>query len=393
MSLLLASTSHYVGIAIDIAIVIILLTFAFIGYHHGLLKSLLALCSTAVVLFVAIYFANDFAKIINKIYDFTLLIADKLAPSIENMDPVYATTFPIGLSGSQFYGAFIAQSNTNIVIKKFFQYALKGYSSESLEGLKVSEVLAGSVASIIMTVITGILLFIILKIALGLLGRFFDNITRSKVIGGINKIFGFVFGAIKGSALILFFVVITIILSFVPKINKKIYPLIQNDTFILKVAYNTSEDLIEKHLIKSDLISKWINNLWDNRNLNKAEPETIDKKASLLDNSNFTTSNNTSYTSVEEIVIGTDGKYYRLNKLETLSTNETINISITLTYTSDNTIDFKLYSIDNLNNEIIKSDTSTTIKFDYVNINYTDYILELTTNETDITAQMEITIN
>jgi len=271
MSLLLASTSHYIGIALDIVVVIFLLTFACIGYHHGLLKSVLALFSTFVVFIIAVYFANDFAGLINKIYDFTSLIAKSLSPSIEKIAPVYTMAFPTGMSGSQFYTNYIETSSTNSVMKQFFKYALKGQSAESIEGLKVCEVLAGSIASIIMTVVAGILLFILIKIALSLLSRFFENISRTKVLGGLNKILGFVFGTLKGTALILFFILIAIVLSFVPKINKKIYPLVQNDTYVVKVAYNTTDKLVGKYLIKSDVISKWINNLWDNRNLEKVE--------------------------------------------------------------------------------------------------------------------------
>ena len=127
-----------------------------------------------------------------------------------------------------------------------------------------------------MTVVAGILLFILIKIAIGLLSRFFENITRTRVLGGLNKIFGFVFGALKGSAIVVFFILIAICLSFVPKINKKIYPLVQNDTYVVKVAYNTTDKLVGKYLIKSDIISKWINNLWDNRNLDKVETPSED---------------------------------------------------------------------------------------------------------------------
>ena len=276
MSLLLASTSHYIGIALDVVVVILLLTFACIGYHHGLFKSLLALFSTFVVFIIAVYFANDFAGLINKIYDFTALIAKELAPTIEKIAPVYSMAFPAGMSGSQFYTNYIETSSTNTVMKQFFKFALKGQSAESIEGLKVCEVLAGSIASIIMTVVAGILLFILIKIAIGLLSRFFENITRTRVLGGLNKIFGFVFGALKGSAIVVFFILIAICLSFVPKINKKIYPLVQNDTYVVKVAYNTTDKLVGKYLIKSDIISKWINNLWDNRNLDKVEAPSED---------------------------------------------------------------------------------------------------------------------
>lgn len=282
MSFLLASTSHYVGIVLDIAFVVVLLTFAIIGYHYGLLKSIIALFSTAVVLFLAIYFANGFAKLINSIYDFTALIATKLAPSIKKIDPVFLIDFPAGMSGSQFYTSYISTSGANSVLKKFFKYALKGYSASEIEGLAVADVLAGATASIIMTIISGILLFILIKIALSFLSRFFDNITRTRVLGGLNKILGFIFGAVKGGAILLMFIIITIFVTFVPKANKKIYPLIQNDTKVVKIAYNLTDKYIEKSFIKSDVITKWINNLWDNRELAKDKEQQTEANISPI---------------------------------------------------------------------------------------------------------------
>ena len=387
----LLSTSHYVGLAIDIAIVMILLCFAIAGFKKGFLKSILALFSTVVVLILSVYFANHFAQLINSIYDFTSLIAQKLAPSIEKIDSIYSTAFPEGMSGSEFYHAFVATSGTNSIIKKFFQYALKGFSAESLAGLKVSEVLAGSLASIIMTIIAGVLLFIIIKIAINLLSRLFENISSSRMFGGLNKALGFLFGSIKGTVVILFFILITICLSFVPKINKKIYPVIQNETNVVKLAYNTTDKYVEKFLIKSDVISNWINNLWDNRNLEPAKTQTIADTATVL-NDNFVENASAYENSYSDISISSSSAYYRLNTLDVLSEEPTVNITITLTYASSDTIAFELFSTNNLSSSISKSNSSTSISFVYEDIDYTDFILKLTSSNADITATMNIII-
>lgn len=274
MSFVLASTSHYVGLILDLVFITVLLVFAIIGYRNGLFKSLIGLFSTIVILGVTIYFANGFAKLINSIYDFTALLAKKLTPSIKKLDPVFLTDFPSGMSGSEFYSSYIATSGANSIIKKFFKFALKGYSAGELDGLPVASVLAGATASLIMTLISGILLFILIKVALSLLSRFFDNITKIRVLGGLNKLFGFIFGFLRGMAITTMFILITIFVTLVPKINKKIYPLVQDDTKVVKIAYNATDKFIEKTVIKSDLISKWINNLWDSRNLSDKKTNT-----------------------------------------------------------------------------------------------------------------------
>lgn len=390
MSNLLLSASHYVGLAIDIAIVMILLCFSIVGFKKGFLKSIIALFSTVVVLILAVYFANHFAKLINSVYDFTALIAKKITPSIEKIDGIYASTFPEGMSGSEFYHAYIASSGTNSILKKFFQYSLKGFGAEGLAGLKVSEVLAGSIASLIMTIIAGVLLFIIIKIAVNLLSRLFDNIASTKIFGGINKLFGFLFGAIKGAVVVLFFVLLTIGVSFVPKANKKIYPLVQNETYITKAVYNTTDKYVEKYLIKSDVISKWINNLWDNRNLDPVKEKTVAETAEMLDNT-FTNNAGNYEKSYTEIKATSSSKYYRINKTSEI-TNQNVNITITLEYTGSDIITFDLYAVSDLNTSIVKSGSSTAISFVYDNINYSDFVLKLTSNGTDITTTMNILI-
>ena len=391
MSSLLLSTSHYVGLAIDIAIVLTLLCFAIVGFKKGFLKSIIALFSTVVVLILAVYFANHFAKLINSIYDFTGFIAKKITPSIEKIDGIYASIFPAGMSGSEFYHAYIANSGTNTVLKKFFQYALKGFGADSLTGLKVSEVLAGSIASLIMTIIAGLLLFIIIKIALNLLSRLFDNIASSKIFGGVNKLFGFVFGAAKGTVVILFFTLITIGVSFVPKANKKIYPLIQNETYVTKVVYNTTDKYVEKYLIKSDVITKWINNLWDNRKLEPTQTPSVVETAELLDNT-FNNNSGAYEKGYSNITAGSNSTYYKLDKISDLASSANVNITITLEYTGTDLITFELYSVNNLNTSIQKSQSSTAISFVYENVPYTDLLLKLTSSGADLTTSLNIII-
>lgn len=388
MQLLLASTSHYVGIVLDIIVSLTLLIYALIGFHKGFFKSLIALFSTAVVLIIAIYFANHFAKLLNSIYDFTSLIAKKLAPSIEKLGSVYSMAFPSGMSGSEFYSNYIDTSSTNAVLKKFFKFALKGYSAEDINGLKVSEVLAGSIASIIMTVVAGILLFIIIKVILSLLSRFFDNITRTHVLGGLNKLVGLVFGAVQGLTIIAVFVFITICVSFVPALNKKIYPLVQNDTKVVKVIYNTADKLVEDYFIKKDVVSKWVNNLWDNRDLDKVtndeEPST-EIEATVLDVEKFNNSEG-KYSASFELEITNEDKYFKLNTFISDKTNA--NITLTLTFEGEHDISTKLFKSSDLNNEFTRDATSTNTIVVYNNISYEDLLISLKTD-----ATLNITLN
>jgi len=391
MSLLLASTSHYIGIFLDIAVLVVLITFACIGYYHGLFKSLIALFSTVVVLIISFYFANHFAKLINTMFDFTSLIANHLAPAIGKLGPVYTMTFPTGMSGSEFYKSYIANSDTNSLLKKFFEFTLKGYKAESLDGLQVADVLAGAISSIIVTVVAGILLFIIIKIALGLLSRFFDNITKLRVLGGLNKIFGFVFGACKGGLIILFFVVITVCLSFVPKVNKKIYPLINDDTKVVKLFYNTTDTLMEKYFVKTDALSKWINNLWDSRDLDK-NSKILDN-AIEINNETFSLETDGSYKlNLINQTLSTSNVYFNIHKLEDLKSFEKINVTVTIEYESNELVNFQMYSIDDVEKVLNKDAGTNSKQISYSNITNNNLILSLNTTSGEINANITLIV-
>lgn len=399
---LLLGTSHYVGLAIDIVIIATILIFAFIGYYYGLLKSILALFSTVFVIGTSIYFASSFAGLINKVFNFTNLIAKNLTGSIEKLGSVYTSTVPDGLSGSQYYNSYIATSSTNTALKQFFKYALKGFSAEQISGLKVSEVLAGSLASIIMIIASAIVLFILIKIGLSLISRFFDNITRTRTLGGLNKLLGFVFGAAKGATIVLVFIILTICASFIPKVNKKIYPMIQEQTYITKVAYNTTDKIVDKYVIKSDLLTNWINKVWDSRQLNKQEPtppvepeQTILDKATNISTLGFSLSVNGYECTFNNLEITNDTKYYKLDKLNDLLSTEHVDITITLTYTETGTdlISCQLFRSPNIDTEITKDATSTDKMFVYKNVDYATIVFGLSTSECNYNvSSMQINI-
>ena len=152
------------GIAIDVAIVALIAIFALIGLRKGFFKSVISMISTLVVLIISILCASPFARLINKMYDFTGLIAGKLCKGIASMGPFYNTPIEADVSGAEIIKRI--PESTNGFLKKLMSHVLKPLSAEEIQGETVANIVSGAFASIIMIIICGILLFILIKIIL-----------------------------------------------------------------------------------------------------------------------------------------------------------------------------------------------------------------------------------
>ena len=105
----------------------------------------------------------------------------------------------------------------------------------------------------------------ILMIVVKLLTKFLDKIASTKILGTVNKVLGLCLGVLKAACLLLIVNGVIVGLSLVPAANKIITPLVQDNTTVERVIYNETDKVVEKYLIKGDLIQNWVNDLWENR--------------------------------------------------------------------------------------------------------------------------------
>ena len=153
---MLLSVSSTMGIVFDVVIIALLVIFGLIGLRKGFFKSVISLFSTIVVLVISILCAGHLARLINKIYDFTGLIAGKLCTGIASMGTFYSEV-QTGVSGKELVNQI--PSSTNGFLKKLMSYVLEPLSAGDVEGLSVAEIVSGAFASIIMLIISAIILF------------------------------------------------------------------------------------------------------------------------------------------------------------------------------------------------------------------------------------------
>lgn len=255
-----------IGLIIDIVIVAALAICGIIGFKKGFLKSLISLFSWAVCIGVAIFAAKYVASWINGIYDMTGFIGDKIANGLNGIDEVFAK--PVSAFAST--DAIISELEAVNMNGLLFQLVKVVFSSSKITDTStidgtISSYVGESLGHICMLIISAILIFIVLRIVIALLSRLFDNIARTKILGGLNKILGVVFGVIKAGCVIVIFNVILVALSLIPAVNNAITPLVQDNTKVERFIYNKTDEIVEKYVIEGDALEDWISNLWNSR--------------------------------------------------------------------------------------------------------------------------------
>ncbi len=253
------------GIIIDIVLLVILLIFGLVGFKKGLFNSLLSLFSWIVCIIVAIFLARFVAKWINGIYDFNGLIGGKINDSLVKVDSVFSKKI-VDFKDAGGKDAIMAELNSvpnlNGFLRKLIKMVFNSSSFNPDSTATVGMTIGRSAGQLCMLVISMILTFIVLKIVIGLLSKLFDNISKVKIIGGLNKLFGLLFGIVKGLCIIVLFNAVLSGMSVLPFVNKSITPVIQDHTHVEKVVYNTTDKLMQKYVVEGKVVQKWIDDLW-----------------------------------------------------------------------------------------------------------------------------------
>ena len=255
---------NIVGIIIDVVIIAILLVFAIIGLKKGFLKSVLSLFSWVVCLLIAIFTAKYVAMWVNSMFDFAGWMGGGIAQGLEGMDAYFKTT--IGDYADK--AAILAAIPTAIngIIQSITKMALGGVDPTTLDPTTtLSNVVGSSIGFVCLTIICGILIFVILKIVIKLLSKLFDNISRTRVLGGLNRVLGVLLGLVKGAVMVFLINGLLVALSLIPTVNATVTPIIQDHTYVEKFVYNTTDSLVEKYIIEGEVVQNWIEGIWNAR--------------------------------------------------------------------------------------------------------------------------------
>lgn len=254
---------HTVGIIVDVVLVLVLLIFALIGIKKGFFKSLLSLFNWVVCLGLSLWLAKYVASWIGNWFNMQNAIAGKISSALVGSNAELGNS--VASFGSK-DAIMQACANMNFIMKKLIDSIFSANNVDFASEAPVADIVGSGVARICVLAISAILLFIVIKIVLAILGKLFDNITRIKVLGGLNRALGFMFGLIKGACIVIIVNFVIVALSLVPVINNNfVKPVVQENTKIEKFVYEKTDDIVGKYVIEGKLIQNWINGLWENR--------------------------------------------------------------------------------------------------------------------------------
>lgn len=252
-----------IGLIVDIVIIGALLILGIIGYKKGFLKSFISLFSWVVCIIIAIFTAKYVANWINGIYDFSSLIGNKIANGINGVDEFFTRSIAEFSSTEEIINNL--PSNLNALLSQLIKIVFSNTSVDMTSSETIATIVGSSLGHICMIIISAILVFIVLKIVVALLSKLFDDISRTKILGGLNKVLGLVFGILKAACVIIILNGILVGLSLIPAVNETITPLIQDNTHIEKVIYNKTDEFVGKYVIEGNVIQEWITDLWNSR--------------------------------------------------------------------------------------------------------------------------------
>lgn len=255
---------HTIGLIIDVALILLLVVFGIIGFKKGFLKSILALFSWVVCIAIAIFTAKYVAGWLNGIYDFTGLIGGAIEKGLIDSNKEFFSV-SAGTFGSSQAIISAIPNTTNGLLAQVIKVVFSNSTITAETTDSVAHIVGVSLGNIVMIIITAILIFVVLKLAIFLLSKIFDNIARTRILGGVNKILGILFGAIKACLIIIILNCVLVALSLVPAVNNTITPIIQDNTTIEKFIYNKTDEVIGKYIIEGNMIQTWVENLWESR--------------------------------------------------------------------------------------------------------------------------------
>lgn len=244
------------GFVVDFIIIALLVIFGIIGLKKGLFKSLLSLFSWSVCIVVACLTAKYVAGWIDKLYDFSSLIGNKIADSLTKTNEFF--TQPISAYADGGSSSLISALNNlemNGLLKQVIKIIFSKGSVDMSSSNTIGSVVGYKLGNICMIVITAILIFIFLKITLFLLSKFFKNLEQIKLIGGLNKTLGLILGLLRAGLIVVTINFVLVALTLIPAVDKTITPIINKNTYIERFVFNQTDKIFEEYVLEGDILS------------------------------------------------------------------------------------------------------------------------------------------
>ena len=214
---------------------------------------------------IAFLTAKYVAVWINGLFDFSGWFGGKIENSLCNTNDFFAQSINAYESVGKDGLINSIPKNFNTLLANLIKVVFSNTNVDMSSSETIGSVIGSSLGHICTIILSGILVFVVLKIAVFLLTKFFDSLTKTKILGGLDRVLGLILGLIKGTLIVAVVNVIAVALSLIPAVNKTITPVIQDNTNVERFVYNTTDELFGKYVIEGDALQNWIEDLWDKR--------------------------------------------------------------------------------------------------------------------------------
>jgi uncharacterized membrane protein required for colicin V production len=243
---------EYLPIIIDIVFVAVVVILAIVGLVKGFAKSLISMVGNLAAIVIAILIARPFADLINMITGadgfFGGLIKDVFVGFNEGFNTIAVTISPSGMVSPELAQsmALDLHGRGNIFFEILYRMI---FTSEFPSGtISLGDIIGGVIGGLVVIIIAAVLAFILLKIALFIIERVAKKLTEFSIIGGIDKVLGFVFGAVKGLLFVSIAFALTSALTLVfPAIDNALNPVLSKTT-VTEKYYKWIDDITKDYL-------------------------------------------------------------------------------------------------------------------------------------------------
>ena len=189
------------GYIIDGVLIAIIIVSAIIGIVKGLIDSVLGLFGTAIAAVAGVFGAKFLSNFVNRIFNLETFVLGKLEGGAEGTVKFFGGDF------------------SNLEVAKFCVW-----------------------------VVTVVVIFLIVKLAIFILAKIFESVTENHPkLSGINRVLGMLFGTVKGLIVSLGLVAVASLVSEVPGLGKIVTEKL-DQTKVASFAYKYVDEFVDENL-------------------------------------------------------------------------------------------------------------------------------------------------
>lgn len=176
---------------LDLAVIIVLVVFGFIGFSRGLVRSLISLLGTFVCFLIALFLSKYVVNALEQSFGVLSFFSDLY----------YDGFFKISVLNIDISAEGAAEALQQANIPAFLAASvLSGFAQGAAPGTTLAVALSQSFASFTVSVISVILIFLLLRVLVAILEHISKaTVERIPIVSGVNRIFGFLFGVVQGA--------------------------------------------------------------------------------------------------------------------------------------------------------------------------------------------------